>query len=104
MARAGEVVTYGAAHRALARAARLMRGLGAEHGDTVAILLENHPRYLELAWAAQRAGLRYTAISPRLTADEVAYILEDSARGCCSRAPRRPRSRGGGRPCPGWPR
>jgi fatty-acyl-CoA synthase len=36
-------------------------------------------RYLELAWAAQRAGLRYTAISPRLTTDEVAYILEDSA-------------------------
>src|SRR4029079_18897157 len=40
--------------------------------------LENHPRYLELAWAAQRAGLRYTAISPRLTVDEVSYILEDS--------------------------
>ena len=40
--------------------------------------MENHLRYLELAWAAQRAGLRYTAVSPRLTADEVAYILQDS--------------------------
>ena len=37
--------------------------------------MENHPRFLEVAWAAQRSGLRYTAISTRLTADEVAYIL-----------------------------
>jgi fatty-acyl-CoA synthase len=44
----------------------------------MAILMENHPRYLEVAWAAQRAGLRYTAISSRLTAGEAGYILADS--------------------------
>jgi long-chain acyl-CoA synthetase len=78
MARAQTVVTYGDLTDRSRRGARLMRGLGARHGDTVAILLENHVRLLELAWAAQRAGLRYTAISPRLTVDEVAYILGDS--------------------------
>ncbi len=78
MARAGTVVTYGELTERSQRAARLMRTLGAARGDTVAILLENHPRLFELTWGAQRAGLRYTAISARLTADEVAYILEDS--------------------------
>ena len=62
-----------------------MRRLGAHRGDTVALMMDNDPRYLELAWAAQRAGLRYTTISPRLTADEAAYILDDSrAPGSCS--------------------
>jgi fatty-acyl-CoA synthase len=60
------------------RAAHAMRSLGAEPGACVAIMMENHRCYLELAWAAQRAGLRYIAISPRLTASEVAYVLEDS--------------------------
>jgi long-chain acyl-CoA synthetase len=78
MARARETVTYAELTRRSRRGARLMRQLGASHGDTVALLMENHVRMLELAWAAQRAGLRYTAISPRLTADEVAYILADS--------------------------
>jgi long-chain acyl-CoA synthetase len=78
MARAGVGVSYASLAARSQRAARLMRALGAAHGDTVALLMENHVTLLELAWAAQRAGLRYTAISPRLTADEVAYILEDS--------------------------
>ena len=39
--------------------------------------MENHPRYFEIAWAAQRAGLYYTCISSKLTAGEVAYIVRD---------------------------
>ena len=78
MARTGEVVTYRQLADRSRRAAHLMRDLGAARGACVAILMENHVRFLELAWAAQRAGLRYTAVSPRLTPDEVAYILEDS--------------------------
>ena len=46
-------------------------------GDVVAILLDNHPRYLEIAWAAQRAGLYYTCINSYLTAEEVAFIVND---------------------------
>jgi long-chain acyl-CoA synthetase len=78
LARSGEVVTYGELTERSRRTAHLMRSVGAEKGSAVAFMLENHPRFLELAWGAQRAGLRYTAISPRLTAEEVAYMLEDS--------------------------
>ena len=50
---------------------------GLRPGDHIAFCLENHPRFLEIAWAAQRSGLYYTAISSRLTADELAYIVDD---------------------------
>jgi fatty-acyl-CoA synthase len=79
MARTGESVSYRALTDRSRQAAHAMRALGASQGSCIAIMMENHLRYLEIAWAAQRAGLRYTTISPRLTVDEVAYILEDSA-------------------------
>src|SRR5215210_4914682 len=78
MARTGEAVTYRQLVERSCRAARMLRGLGAARGATVAFMLENHARFLELAWAAQRAGLRYSAISPRLTPEEVTYLLQDS--------------------------
>jgi acyl-CoA synthetase (AMP-forming)/AMP-acid ligase II len=59
------------------RAAQLFRARGLERGATVAIFLENHVRFLELAWAAQRSGLYYTAINSHLTPDEAAYIIDD---------------------------
>jgi fatty-acyl-CoA synthase len=78
MAGSGETVTYGRLVDASRRIAALLRHRGAHHGDCLAILVENHPRFMEVAWAAQRSGLRYTAISTRLTAGEVGYILRDS--------------------------
>jgi long-chain acyl-CoA synthetase len=78
VARTGRVVTYAELTARSRQAARVLRGRGAGHGDTVALIAENHERYLEVAWAAQRAGLRYTAISPRLTAEEVEYLLRDA--------------------------
>ena len=35
------------------------------------------PRFFEICWGAQRSGLIYTAISSRLTAAEVDYIVAD---------------------------
>jgi fatty-acyl-CoA synthase len=46
-------------------------------GDHIAILTENTRPYLEVAWAAQRSGLFYTAINTHLRAGEVQYILDD---------------------------
>ena len=46
-------------------------------GENVAILMENHRRFLEVAWAAQRSGLHYTAINSHLRAAEVQYVLDD---------------------------
>jgi long-chain acyl-CoA synthetase len=55
----------------------LFRSLGLQPGDHVAFCLENHLRFLPLAWGATYAGLYFTAISSRLTTDEIAYIVED---------------------------
>jgi acyl-CoA synthetase (AMP-forming)/AMP-acid ligase II len=47
-------------------------------GDTVAILMENNARFLEVVWAAQRAGLFFACISHRLQSHEIDYILKNS--------------------------
>ncbi|MDR6173834.1 long-chain acyl-CoA synthetase [Nocardioides zeae] len=60
------------------RIANLLRERGIADGDVIAILLPNVVGLLEVAWAAQRSGLRYTAIAERLTVNEIAYILADS--------------------------
>ncbi|MCW5760835.1 MAG: acyl-CoA synthetase [Phenylobacterium sp.] len=78
MAGSGHTVTYRELNDRSNQGAQLFRSLGLQVGDGVAIMMENHPIYYEVLWAAQRCGLRYTAISSRLTAGEVAYILQDS--------------------------
>jgi long-chain acyl-CoA synthetase len=40
--------------------------------------MENNRQYLEVAWAAQRSGLRYTAVNAHLRPAEVQYVLDDS--------------------------
>jgi long-chain acyl-CoA synthetase len=78
MVPSGETVTYGELDARSNQGAHLLRSLGLQRGDVIAILMENHPRYLEIAWASDRSGLYYTGISNRLTAPEIAYILSDS--------------------------
>ena len=77
MARTGETVTYRQLDEASNRGAHLLRSLGFSAGDPIAIFMENHPRFLEICWAAQRSGIVYTPISSRLTAPEVEYIVKD---------------------------
>ena len=57
--------------------ARAPRGAGCSAGDHVALCLENHPRFLPVIWGAHYAGLYYTAMSSRLTTEEMAYIVDD---------------------------
>ncbi len=78
MAGSGQVTTYRELDEASNRFAQLFRARGLQIGDVVALCLENHPRFFEITWGAQRAGLIYVAISSRLTAPEIAYILRDS--------------------------
>jgi len=77
MAGSGLGVSYRQLDDASNRLAQLFRRLGIGHGERIALMLENHPRYFEICWAAQRAGIIYTAISSRLTAGEAAYIVGD---------------------------
>jgi acyl-CoA synthetase (AMP-forming)/AMP-acid ligase II len=77
MAGSGEVVTYRQLDERSNQGAQLFRSLGLKRGDHIAICMENNAHYHAIAWAAQRAGLYYTAISSRLTAPEVEYIVDD---------------------------
>ncbi len=73
----GEAITFRELDERSRSLAQLFRARGLERGATIAILLENNMRFLEVAWAAQRSGLYYTAINWHLTTDEAAYIVRD---------------------------
>ncbi|MFC4585886.1 AMP-binding protein [Sphaerisporangium corydalis] len=75
MAGSGRVVTYRELDEESNRLARLFRASGLRPGDHIAFMLENHPLFLVVAWAAHRSGLYYTAISSRLKSEELAYIV-----------------------------
>ncbi len=77
MAESGETVTYRELDDSSNRLAQLFYDRGLRFGDHVAILMENHPRYLEVCWAAQRSGLYFTPINYHFNAEEVGYILDD---------------------------
>jgi len=78
MARSEITVTYGELDERSMRLAQLFHAAGLRPGDVVAILLENHPRFLEVYWASVRSGLYATAVNRHLTAPEAAYIVNDS--------------------------
>ncbi len=77
MARTGAVTTYAGLERASNQGAQLFRSLGLKRGDQIALMLDNGPHVLEICFAAQRSGLRYTAMSTRLSLAEAEYILSD---------------------------
>jgi len=77
MADSGLSVSYSELNERSNRVAQLLQSMGLGKGDGIAIFMENNDRFLEICWAAQRSGLYYTAISSRLTAPEVEYIVND---------------------------
>jgi len=58
--------------------ARACRTLGLEVGDGVLVMLENEIAFFEIWWAVMRSGLYITPVNWHLTADEVAYLVENS--------------------------
>ena len=79
MAGTGETVTYKQLDDRSNQGAQLFRSLGLITGDVIAILMDNSPRFFEIAWAAQRSGLYYACISSKLTSGEIDYIMKDCA-------------------------
>ena len=77
MAGSGWTQTFSELDEAANRLARLLRDTGLQPGDHVAICMENHPRYLEVLWGCNSAGLIYTAASSRLTSEELGYVVDD---------------------------
>ena len=60
------------------RIVNLLRERGVNTGDHIALLMENHLQYFDVAWAAFRSGIYITCINRYLTAEEAAYIVNDS--------------------------
>jgi len=73
----GRTMTYRELEERSNQVAHLFRAAGLATGDHIALALENRPELFVVTWAAQRAGLYYTACSTRLNADELQYIVED---------------------------
>jgi len=77
MATSGETVTYSEFEDRANRLAQLLRAAGLQAGDHVAMFMENNVRYFETMAAAERTGLYYTCVNSYLTAQEVAFIVDD---------------------------
>lgn len=77
MASTDEVVTFKQLDDYSNQIAQLARARGLKVGDGIAIFMDNNKHFLEICWAAQRSGLYFTAVSSRLTAGEVEYIVKD---------------------------
>lgn len=78
VAETGEQFSFAQLEAQSNQIAHLWRRHGLKGGDKVAFVLPNIPIFFALAWAAQRSGLDYVCVSPKLTKDEAAYILHDS--------------------------
>ena len=77
MAGSGDVITHQELNELSNQGAQLFRSLGLKPGDSMAFMMENHKLFFPIAFAAWRSGLKYTAISWRLQANEVEYIVKD---------------------------
>lgn len=78
MAETGERRSYQQLENSANQGAHLLRALGMQRGDVMAVLMDNEAAYFDIAWAAQRCGLYLTSISTKISAGDIAYILQDS--------------------------
>ncbi|HQT52516.1 MAG TPA: AMP-binding protein, partial [Phenylobacterium sp.] len=59
------------------RIARLLREQGLGPGDSIALLCSNRVEFADVLFAALRVGVRMSPVNWHLTADEIAYIIEN---------------------------
>src|SRR4051812_47593506 len=70
--------TYADFHARTQKLANALVGLGLKPGDRVATLAWNHGRHLEAYFAAPLAGFVVHTLNPRLSADDLAFIVNDA--------------------------
>jgi long-chain acyl-CoA synthetase len=78
MATSGEVITFAEYESTANQVAHMLRETGLHRGDHMAIFMDNDPRMLICEGGAERTGLYYTCVNSYLSAEEVAYIVNDS--------------------------
>jgi len=82
------VCSYGElAQRSAGLASGLLKGYGLVPGDRVALVMKNHPAFLESLFACWHAGLAAVPVNARLHPREFQYILEDSGTRICLATP-----------------
>ncbi|MHA6345620.1 acyl-CoA synthetase [Roseivivax sp. CAU 1761] len=77
MCATGETVSFAALEARANQGAHLLRSLGLRRGDHLLVVMENRREFLEICFAAERAGLYYTTASTHLAPPEIAYIAVD---------------------------
>ncbi len=70
-------VTFAQLEARANQGAHLFRVCGVGVGDHVMVLMENRREFLELCFAADRAGIYYTTASTHLTHEELSHIAVD---------------------------
>jgi acyl-coenzyme A synthetase/AMP-(fatty) acid ligase len=71
------VVTYGELEQRSNRLAHALRAYRVAPGDGIAVLLANEEHFFDVYWAAMRSGLYFTPVNWHLSAEELAYVIED---------------------------
>src|SRR6218665_1793017 len=77
----GASLSYRELEERSSRLAQYLFVLGLRRGERIAMLLENHLRCFDVAWAAFRSGLLLTAVNRYLTTDKAASIITNSDAG-----------------------
>jgi crotonobetaine/carnitine-CoA ligase len=77
---ADEVRTYAALHENANRIAAALVRLGMERGDRFALMMRNHPEFVESMIAASVTGCVAVPIDPRTRGDKLAFTLRNA--GC----------------------
>ena len=70
--------TYGQWATRSAALAQRLQAAGLVPGDRVLVFMRNHPRYLEILWAAWWAGLAVVPVNAKLHAREVEWIIDNA--------------------------
>jgi fatty-acyl-CoA synthase len=69
--------SYGKLHRRVGTTAALLRAIGIERGDRVAVAAPNHPQTFALLFACARLGAILVPLNIRLSPAEMGYCLAD---------------------------
>jgi acyl-CoA synthetase (AMP-forming)/AMP-acid ligase II len=78
MAGTGDQLTYAELDARANQLAHVLRGRGLQRGDHVSFFMENRLELVVAFSAAERAGLHYTPIDAKYSADEASWIVNDS--------------------------
>lgn len=73
-----QVFTYANMDRNANRVANFLRSLGAGHGDGLAIIMKNSPRWLDVYFGVEKLGMYAVPVNVALRGDQLAHVIDNS--------------------------